>query len=124
MFVHEFRDTAPVIRDATGLVLAYVFGFVSPSRVGYIQVVGVRSDRRRLGLGRRLYAEFERLARERGAVALKAISRPANQASSAFHRSLGMAATEVADYSGEGQTRLIFWRDLEAQGTEPASLLA
>ena len=49
---------------------------------------------------------------------LKAISRPANQASIAFHRSLGMAATEAADYSGEGHARLIFWRDLHAPGTE------
>jgi ribosomal protein S18 acetylase RimI-like enzyme len=117
MFVHEFGDTALVIHDADGLVLAYLFGFVSPSRVGYIHVVGVRIDHQRLGLGRQLYAEFEKLARERGAVALKAITRPANQTAIAFHRSLGMADTEVDDYSGEGQARLIFRRELDTPGT-------
>jgi L-amino acid N-acyltransferase YncA len=117
MFVREFGDTALVIRDGSGLVLAYLFGFLSPSRVGYIHVIGVRIGHQRRGLGRQLYAEFERLARDRGAVALKAISGPANQASIAFHHSLGMSDTEVADYSGEGQTRLIFWRDLDTPGT-------
>ncbi len=113
MYVHEFGDTALVIRDVNGLVLAYLFGFVSPSRVGYIHVIGVRIDHRRLGLGRQLYCGFERLARERGALALKAITIPSNQASIAFHHSLGMSDTESTDYSGEGQSRLIFWRDLD-----------
>ena len=112
MFVHEFGDTALVIRDGSGLVLAYLFGFVSPSRVGYIHVIGVRIDHQRLGLGRQLYGEFERLARERGAVALKAISRLANETSIVFHRSLGMSDTEVADYSGAGQARVVFRREL------------
>jgi GNAT superfamily N-acetyltransferase len=112
MFVHEFGDTALVVRDGNGGVAAYLFGFVAPTQVGYVHLVGVRADSRRAGLGRRLYGEFETLARGRGATALKAISIPTNQGSIAFHRALGMSVTEVADYSGMGQPRVVFWRDL------------
>ena len=77
-----------------------------------MHLVGVCADSRRAGLGRRLYDEFETLARERGAAALKAISIPTNHESIAFHRALDMTASEVADYSGPGQPRIVFWRDL------------
>lgn len=112
MFVHEFGDTALVMRDGSGGVAAYLFGFIAPTQVGYVHLVGVRADSRRAGLGRRLYGEFETLARRRGAIALKAISIPTNNDSIAFHRALDMSATEVADYSGPGQPRVLFWRDL------------
>lgn len=112
MFIHEFGDTALVMRDGSGSVAAYLFGFIAPTRVGYVHLVGVRADSRRAGLGRRLYDEFETLARDRGATALKAISIPTNHESIAFHRALDMTATEVADYSGLGQPRIVFWRDL------------
>jgi GNAT superfamily N-acetyltransferase len=110
MFVHEFGDTALVLRDGSGGVAAYLFGFVAPTQVGY-----VRADSRRAGLGRRLYREFETLARHRGATSLKAITTPTNHDSIAFHRALDMSATEVADYSGPGQPRVVFWRDLSSR---------
>jgi ribosomal protein S18 acetylase RimI-like enzyme len=113
MFVYEFGETALVVRDADGLVLAYLLGLVTlDQRVGYVHLIAVRSTHRRTGLGRLLYSEFESLARKRGAVALKATTRPVNQASIDFHRSLGMSATEVSDYAGEGGARVVFWRDL------------
>ncbi|MFZ1925193.1 MAG: GNAT family N-acetyltransferase [Solirubrobacteraceae bacterium] len=112
MFIHEFGDTALVMRDGSGCVAAYLLGFIAPTGVGYVHLVGVRADSRRTGLGRRLYGEFETLARHRGATALKAISIPTNHDSIAFHRALGMSATEVADYSGLGQPRVVFWRDI------------
>lgn len=112
MFIHELGDTALVVRDGSGGVAAYLFGFVTPAQVGYVHLIGVRADSRRAGLGRRLYDEFEALVRRRGARALKAISVPANHNSIAFHCALGMSATEVADYSGPGQPRVVFWRDL------------
>jgi ribosomal protein S18 acetylase RimI-like enzyme len=114
MFVHEFGETALVVRGQGGVVLAYLFGFVTlEGRVGYVHLVAVRSSQRREGLGRLLYREFESLARERGAVAMKALTRPSNAGSIEFHRSLGMAATEVADYAGAGETRVVLWRALE-----------
>ena len=78
MFVREFGDTALVIRDGNKGVAAYLFGFISPTRVGYVHLIGVRADSRRAGLGRTQYREFETLARQRGATSLKAISNPTN----------------------------------------------
>jgi GNAT superfamily N-acetyltransferase len=112
MFIHEFGETSLVVRDESSRVAAYLFGFVAPTQVGYVHLVGVRADSRRAGLGRRLYGEFETLARHRGATALKAISVPTNHDSIAFHHALDMSATEVSDYSGPGQPRVVFWRDL------------
>ena len=77
-----------------------------------MHLVAVRDGHRREGLGARLYAEFESLARARGARALKAMTRPENHRSIAFHSSLGMSVREVPDYSGEGEARVVFWRDL------------
>ena len=82
--------------------------------MGYAHLVAVRASHRRQGLARRLYEEFESLARERGARALKAYTRPENVRSIAFHRSIGMSATEVADYAGPGEARVVFWRELPA----------
>ena len=116
MFVHEFGDTSVVLRAADGLVLAYLLGFVTiDGRVGYAHLVAVRSSQRRLGLGRRLYEEFESLARERGARALKAYTRPEKCAidrlSPLDRHERGRA---LADYAGPGEARVVFWRELTA----------
>jgi GNAT superfamily N-acetyltransferase len=113
LYVHEFGDTALVIRGEQGRVLAYLLGFLTPAGVGYVHVVAVRLDQRGGGLARSLYDEFESLVRARGAVALKAITSPANTVSHAFHRALGFSASEVAGYSASGEARTIFWRELD-----------
>jgi hypothetical protein len=46
-FIHEFGDTALVMRDVSGGVAAYLFGFVAPTQVGYVHFVGVHADSRR-----------------------------------------------------------------------------
>jgi ribosomal protein S18 acetylase RimI-like enzyme len=109
MFVHEFGDTALVIRGPDEAVVAYLLGFVAPATaVGYVHLIGVRDSHRRRGLGRLLYREFESRARDRGATSLKAITGPTNGAAIAFHRSLGMSATLAHDYAGPGQHRIVF----------------
>ncbi len=113
LYVHEFGDTALVFHDDRGHPIAYLLGFVTPAHVGYVHVVGVREDHRRGGLARALYEEFESLARARGATALKAITRPGNHASLAFHLALGFAATEHAGYTASGEPRMVFWRELD-----------
>ena len=60
----------------------------------------------------RLYGEFERLARARGAGALKAITSPGNIGSQDFHRALGFSARAVAGYSAAGEARIVFVRRL------------
>ncbi len=112
MLVHEFGGTSVVIRDPAGPIAAYLFGFVTLEHVGYAHLVAVRESHRRRGLGSELYQRFEELARERGARNLKAYTQPSNTASIDFHRSVGMTATEVADYAGPGETRIVFRREL------------
>jgi GNAT superfamily N-acetyltransferase len=114
MLVHELGDTALVARNGEGEIVGYLFGFVAPvNRAGYVHLIATRDDVRGQGLGRILYERFERIARERGAVALKAITTPGNRGSIAFHERLGFRATPTPDYAGPGQDRVVFWKGLD-----------
>jgi ribosomal protein S18 acetylase RimI-like enzyme len=109
MFLHEFGDGALLIRDKQGAVAAYLFGFFLPERrLAYVHLVAVREDQRGQGLARSLYERFWRLAREHRCEQIKAIARPDNAASIAFHRAMGMEAVETPDYSGPGRGRVVF----------------
>jgi ribosomal protein S18 acetylase RimI-like enzyme len=73
----------------------------------------VRDDSRTLGLGRTLYETFERAVRERGAVALKAITNPENESSVAFRKRVGFTEmTDIDDYGGSGRTRIVMRKPL------------
>ena len=109
MFIHEFGDSAFLMRDEHGGVAAYLFGFVVPSQaLAYVHLLAVRDDQRGRGLARMLYEHFERLAQERGCDRIKAITTPDNAASIAFHRAIGMDSVEVPDYAGTGRARVVF----------------
>lgn len=114
MFFLEFGDTAFVARDRdSGEIAGYLLGFVAPAGEGYIHFVAVRDDSRTLGLGRMLYATFENAARERGAVALKAITSPENERSVAFHKRVGFTEmVRVEDYGGSGRARIVMRKPL------------
>jgi GNAT superfamily N-acetyltransferase len=119
MFLHEFGNSAFVIRDGE-TVAAYLFGFISQTEpVGYVHVIGVRDLYQRRGLGHQLYARFIAFAREHGCTAVKAITTPTNHQSIVFHRGLGMemigtpnaeGIPVIEDYSGPGQPRVVFRR--------------
>lgn len=110
--VQEFGDTCLVARSTDG-IRGYLFGFVTPSGVGYVHLIATRDDARGTGLGRRLYAAFIDAARAGGANRLKAITSTANAGSIAFHRGLGFVAETVEDYDGPGQDRVVFTRPLD-----------
>jgi ribosomal protein S18 acetylase RimI-like enzyme len=114
MFFLEFRDTAFVARDrGSGQIMGYLLGFVAPTGDGYIHFVAVRDDSRSLGLGRMLYETFEKAARGRGAVALKAITSPENERSAAFHKRVGFTEMlRAQDYGGSGRTRIVMRKPL------------
>jgi len=112
LLVHDFGETAFVVPGADGQVLGYLFGLLTPQRVGYSHLVAVREGHRREGHARALYEEFERVARAHGALALKAFTQPQNDRSVAFHTALGFSAREVPGYVGPGETRTIFWKSL------------
>src|SRR5690242_10958992 len=78
MFVHEFGDTAFVIRD-NGKVIAYLFGFLSQTeKTGYVHLIGVRQSFQNRGLGTLLYEHFASLVKKKGCVKLKAMTTPTN----------------------------------------------
>ena len=119
MFIHEFGDSAFVIRDCAKIV-AYLFGFVSQvGPVGYVHLVAVRASARRQGLGQALFNRFIEFARGRGCTQIKAITTPSNSSSIAFHKSFGMellghpnaeGVPIVPDYAGPDQPRVVFWK--------------
>ncbi|MER6212058.1 GNAT family N-acetyltransferase [Streptomyces sp. NPDC001642] len=109
--VREFGTTCLVARDEDG-IRGYIFGFVTPDRLGYVHLVATRDDARGSGLGRRLYGAFAEAAGRQGAVRLKAITSVTNEGSIAFHRALGFAARVVEDYDGAGVPRVVFTREL------------
>lgn len=110
--VQEFGSTCLVARGEPDGIRGYVFGFVTPHGTGYVHLVATRDDARGTGLGRRLYAAFAEAAERHGARRLKAITSIGNAGSIAFHRSLGFGMEVVDDYSGPGQARAVFRRDL------------
>ncbi|MHC4401417.1 MAG: GNAT family N-acetyltransferase [Planctomycetota bacterium] len=121
MFVHEFGDTCFVAKKGEELI-GYLFGFISQTEpTGYIHLTAVRVDSRRQGVGAQLHSLFVSKARAMGCKHIKAITTPNNRESIVFHqgmgmRLLGMAKGEqvpvVKDYSGAGEDRVVFWRDI------------
>jgi GNAT superfamily N-acetyltransferase len=100
MFLHEFGDTAFVIRDGD-TVAAYLFGFFAQTGpVGYVHLVAVHPDYRGKGLARRLYDHFIDLARDHGCTHIKATAAPTNAKSIRFHTSIGMRMLGEANAGG------------------------
>ena len=119
--IHEFGDTAFVIRDGSRVV-AYLFGFLSQTRpIGYVHAIAVRPSARRFHLARHLFEHFVQSARRHGCTHVKAITTPSNAGSIAFHQRLGMqllgepnpdGIPVVADYAGPGAARVVFWKSI------------
>jgi GNAT superfamily N-acetyltransferase len=121
MFVHEFGDTAWIVRE-DGQIIAYLFGFWSQTEpTGYIHLVAVRRTHQGRSIGRWLYEQFEARARDRGCTKLRATTSPINSDSIAFHQHLGFVLLGgpnekgipvVADYFGPGVPRVVFEKQL------------
>jgi L-amino acid N-acyltransferase YncA len=122
IFLYEFGNTAYVIKEGDK-VIAYLFGFLSQTAaIGYVHLIGVRHSHKRRGLGRGLYDHFIAYAVSQGCREVKAITTPTNAESIAFHKNLGMTLNGseiessvpiVQDYSGPGQHRVIFSKQLQ-----------
>jgi ribosomal protein S18 acetylase RimI-like enzyme len=121
MFIHEFGDTAFVIRD-NGKVIAYLFGFLSQTeKTGYVHLIGVRQTFQNKGLGKLLYDHFTTHVKNKGYTKLKAITMATNQLSISFHKKIGMkllgtknedGIEVVKDYAAPGQDRVVFEMDI------------
>lgn len=113
LFFYELGRHALIVEDA-GRMAGFLLGFMGDGdpKVGYVHLVGIDPEYRRRGVGRALYEEFARRAREAGAVRLKAITTPGNQGSVEFHRAMGYVVSLVPDYAGPDRARYVFTRDL------------
>ncbi len=121
MFIHEFGDTAFVMRDGD-TVAAYLFGFFAQTGpVAYVHLVAVRRAYHRRGLARRLYDHFIAVAKERGCTKLKATAAPTNAATIGFHLAMGMemkgepiagGVKVVKGYLKPGTDRVVFLMDI------------
>lgn len=111
VLVQEFGDTCFAVRRA-GEVVGYLIGFVTPHGRGYVHLIAARDDVRKLGVAQSLWEAFARRAADLGATELKAITSVANVGSVAFHTAIGFEATRVEDYSGPGEARMVFRREL------------
>ncbi|WP_440944773.1 GNAT family N-acetyltransferase [Methanosarcina sp. T3] len=121
ILVNEFGNAAFVFKER-GTVCAYMFVFHSQTEpVAYVHLIAVRNNCRRLGLGRKLYEHFIKCARKKHCLKVKAITKPTNLESIAFHRKIGMELTGngvvgglpvVFDYSGPGEHRVVFIKNI------------
>jgi ribosomal protein S18 acetylase RimI-like enzyme len=121
VYLYEFGNTAYVAKEGEK-VIGYLFGLFSQTApVSYVKFIGVRQSYQRKGIGRSLYEHFTNFAREKGCKELKAITSPANKASIAFHKSIGMELTGepgedgtpvVRDYGGPGIHRVVFHKQI------------
>jgi Predicted acetyltransferase, GNAT superfamily len=121
ILINEFGNTAFVFKEGN-TVCAYLFGFYSQTQpIAYVHLIAVRNNYRKLGLGRRLYAHFIECARKKHCLKVKAITKPTNFESIAFHKTIGMELTGngeingvsvVLDYSGPEEHRVVFMKDI------------
>lgn len=117
MIIHEFGNTAFVIKHQAEII-AYLFGFYAQTGAyAYTHLVAVRQGWRKQGLAKKLYLNFIELARKRGCTCIKAITRPYNARSIAFHTKLGMildgepdehGVPVVKGYGGPDEDRVVF----------------
>jgi len=113
VFFYELGDQA-LIAEEDGELVGFLLGFVAPTHppTGYIHLVGIEPDHRRLGVGKALYEHFMDRCRAVGAAQIKAITNVGNDGSVRFHEALGFATEEIADYAGRRRARLVFSKKL------------
>lgn len=108
----QFGGFGTLARSAAGEDVGYLLGVVTADRLAHLHLLAVRDDRRRTGLGRRLVAWFDDLARDTGARVVQTVARPEDTAAVAFHTALGAGAHLAQDRAGPGEDRLVLTRSL------------
>ena len=110
-FVH-FRDTT-FVAEEDGRLAGFLCGFRSQTHAdeAYVHFVGVDPAFRGRGVGRLLYERLFEAIRPRSVV--HCVTSPINEASIAFHTSIGFEVERVAaNHDGHGGDRVVFVRRL------------
>jgi ribosomal protein S18 acetylase RimI-like enzyme len=97
LFFEHFAGTSLIAEDENRQLAGFLVGFDSADHPGqaYVHFIGVRPDERGHGLGRELHDQFAREAAGRGITSISCVTSTANEASVAFHTSIGFAVTGV-----------------------------
>jgi ribosomal protein S18 acetylase RimI-like enzyme len=123
VFFEHFSSTSCAL-EVGGEVKGFLIGFVSQTMptIGYIHLIGVAPDVRKLGYGGLLYERFFDLAAVHGCTEVQCITPPINSGSIAFHTQLGFEMIETGnevngvpvhlDYAAPGQHRVLFRKQL------------
>jgi ribosomal protein S18 acetylase RimI-like enzyme len=95
LFLEHFAGTSLVAETDDGTLSGFLVGFVSQDHPdeAYVHFVGVSPDQRGTGLGRRLHDGFADAVRERGVRRVRCVTSTVNEASVAFHTSIGFVVT-------------------------------
>jgi Sortase and related acyltransferases len=126
LWFQHFTGTSWLVADPSGAPVGFLVGFISPDHPeeAYIHMVGVGPNRRRSGLGARLYERFIADVAARGVRRVIAITWPGNRISVAFHLAMGFhphdgpgtqrlyGTVAFPDYDHPGADRVVFIRDL------------
>ncbi len=108
MFFYELGDAAMVV-ETDGRLVGFLLGFITPNKhCGYVHLVGIDPEYRRMHVGSHLYHAFEKLCRDSGCLQMKAITTAGNTGSVRFHEALDWKVETVADYAGPGRDRVVF----------------
>jgi N-acetylglutamate synthase-like GNAT family acetyltransferase len=121
LFANEFANTSYTIKEGEK-VIAYLFGLYSQTEpTAYMHALCVHPKYKRKGLATRLVQHFVKDAKSNGCKHLKSLTSPPNKHSISFHKSLGMVMLGepnedgipiVRDYSGPGDHRIVFWKEI------------
>ena len=121
VFFSHFAPTSFVL-EVDGELVGFLLGFLSQTHLeeAYVHFVGIHTEYRRLGLGRRLYERFFIAAQMHGRRWVRSITAPSNELSIAFHRGMDFEPLHGdllvdglpvwLDYAGAGGHRVVFRR--------------
>ena len=135
LWLQHFRGTSWVAETDEGRLAGFLVGFVSPDdpEVGYVHMVGVDPNRRRHGLGRRLYRAFIDDVAARGVRRVTAVTWPGNRGSVAFHTGIGFRVDDgpgtqrlygtpaYPSYDGGDDDRVVLIREIDVGSSGPRS---
>ena len=121
-FIH-FRQTSFVVEEE-GKLVGFLVGFLTQTLPdeAYIHFVGVHPERRKAGVGRKLYEHFFDAAHKNGRNTVRCITSPVNNSSIAFHLRMGFEIEPqenetdgipvYRNYDGRGIERVLFVKQL------------
>ena len=126
LWLRHFTGTSWIAEDASGSIVAFLVGFISPDHPdqAYVHMAATDPNRRGAGLGRAIYERFFDDVRARGVRRVSAITWPGNRVSVGFHRAMGFVPDDgpgtqrlygtlaYPDYDAEGDDRVVFSRVL------------